>query len=76
MSILQVDFITEPGVKKCGTLCLDLTDVQYQQQPPGGANKRREIHTRMTFGDTEIKVMALDVSTGKCVRSGIDFLNK
>jgi hypothetical protein len=39
-------------------------------------NLRREIQTRMVFGDTEIKVSALDVTTGKCVRATIDFLNK
>jgi len=39
-------------------------------------NARREIQTRMVFGDTEIKVSALDVTTGKCVRATIDFLNK
>jgi hypothetical protein len=38
--------------------------------------RRREIQTRMVFGDTEIKVSALDVTTGKCVRATIDFLNK
>lgn len=41
-----------------------------------GKNHRREIQTRMVFGDTEIKVSALDVTTGKCVRATIDFLNK
>ena len=38
--------------------------------------RRREIQTRMVFGDTEIKVSALDMTTGKCVRATIDFLNK
>ena len=60
------------GVRKCGTLVLDLSDAQYQQRLP----KRREIQTRMIFGDTEIKVSALDVTTGKSVKVGIDFLNK
>ena len=39
-------------------------------------DSRREIQTRMVFGDTEIKVSALDVATGRCVRATIDFLNK
>ena len=30
----------------------------------------------MTFGDTEIRVDAVDLTTGRCVRAGIDFLNK
>ena len=50
----------------------------YDQQQLLAMNKnlRREIQTRMVFGDTEIKVSALDVTTGKCVRATIDFLNK
>ncbi len=68
----DVKFITDPGVKKIGTLCLDLSDIQYAKNLP----KRREIQTRMIFGDTEIKVSALDVTTGRCVKAGIDFLNK
>ena len=68
----DAEYITDSGVKKCGTLCLDLTDIQYQQSVP----KRREIQTRMVFGDTEIKVSALDVATGRIVRAAIDFLNK
>lgn len=67
----EVMFVTDPAVRKCGTLCLDLTDMQYQQNLP----KRREIQTRMIFGDTEIKCTALDVATGKCVRASIDFFN-
>ena len=43
---------------------------------PARLTRRREIQTRMIFGDTEIKVSALDVTTGKCVRATIDFLNK
>lgn len=67
----DVMFVTDPGVKKCGTLCLDLSDMQYHQNLP----TRREIQTRMIFGDTEIKCTALDVATGKCVRAAIDFMN-
>ena len=67
----DVQFITDPGVRKCGTLCLDLSETQYQQMP-----RRREIQTRMIFGDTEIKLSALDVATGKIVKAAIDFLNK
>ena len=68
----DVLFITDPGVKKCGTLSLDLSEVQYQQNMP----KRREIQTRMIFGGTEIRLSALDVASGKCVKATIDFLNK
>ncbi|XP_013413356.1 heat shock 70 kDa protein 12A isoform X2 [Lingula anatina] len=67
----DVKFITDKSVKKCGQLVLDLSDDNYQDLP-----KRRELQTRMQFGDTEIKVSALDVATGKCVRASIDFLNK
>ncbi|NWV08322.1 HS12A protein, partial [Ptilonorhynchus violaceus] len=64
-----VSFITEPGVKKCGTLRLDLTGTD------ASVPSRREIKTLMQFGDTEIKAMAVDVATSKSVKVGIDFLN-
>ncbi|NXS39951.1 HS12A protein, partial [Balaeniceps rex] len=62
-------FITESGVKKCGTLRLDLTGTD------ASVPNRREIKTLMQFGDTEIKAMAIDVATSKSVKVGIDFLN-
>ncbi|KAH1168209.1 heat shock 70 kDa protein 12A [Mauremys mutica] len=65
----NVSFITEPGVKKCGTLRLDLTGTETS------VPTRREIKTLMQFGDTEIKAMAIDVATSKSVKAGIDFLN-
>ena len=36
---------------------------------------RREIRASMLFGDTEIKVTAVDMRTGRTVNAGIDFLN-
>ncbi|NXS10547.1 HS12A protein, partial [Neodrepanis coruscans] len=65
----NVGFITESGVKKCGTLRLDLTGTDT------AVPNRREIKTLMQFGDTEIKAMAIDVATSKSVKVGIDFLN-
>ena len=64
-----------------GTLVLDMfydgyPSIDQQNSLTTGKNPRREIQTRMVFGDTEIKVSALDVTTGKCVRATIDFLNK
>lgn len=64
-------FITDLGVRKCGTLQLDLS--KLKEKP---ARKRREIQARMEFGDTEIKVSAVDVSTGASVNANIDFLSK
>uniref|UniRef100_T1ISH6 Heat shock 70 kDa protein 12A n=1 Tax=Strigamia maritima TaxID=126957 RepID=T1ISH6_STRMM len=60
-------FISDNGVRRCGTLNLDLNDVDV-------CDGKREIQTRMIFGDTEIKISALDVVTQKFVRSDIDFL--
>ena len=48
----NVNFITDNGVKECGTLVLDLSDIQYQKDMP----KRREIQTRMIFGGSEIRL--------------------
>jgi len=69
----EVKFVTDVGVIKCGTLTLCLTDISPTD---GHASKLREIQALMTFGDTEIKVEALDVTTGRSVGASIDFLNK
>ncbi|XP_054167177.1 heat shock 70 kDa protein 12A-like [Oppia nitens] len=76
----DVEFITDKGVQRCGTLYLDLDDINYisHSNHINSAFKtiiKREIQTQMIFGDTEIKVCALDVMTGKCVKAEIDFLN-
>uniref|UniRef100_A0A8C5EFS2 Heat shock protein 12A n=1 Tax=Gouania willdenowi TaxID=441366 RepID=A0A8C5EFS2_GOUWI len=63
-----VAFISEPGVRKCGTLRLDVSGTE-------SAAPRREIQTLMQFGDTEIRAMAMDVSTGRTVKASIDFLS-
>ncbi|XP_077438312.1 heat shock 70 kDa protein 12A isoform X4 [Vanacampus margaritifer] len=64
----NVGFISESGVKKCGTLRLDVSGTE-------SAAPRREIQTLMQFGDTEIRAMAVDVSTGRTVKASIDFLS-
>ncbi|XP_068111437.1 heat shock 70 kDa protein 12A [Hyperolius riggenbachi] len=66
----DVNFITDTGVRKCGTLKLDLTGVESTPAP-----NRREIQTIMQFGDTEIKATAIDITTSKSVKVNIDFLN-
>lgn len=66
----DVNFISDPGVRKCGTLRLDLTGVEGSP-----VFSRREIQTIMQFGDTEIKATAIDVATSKSVKVNIDFLN-
>ncbi|XP_077350990.1 heat shock 70 kDa protein 12A isoform X7 [Festucalex cinctus] len=63
----NVGFISESGVKKCGTLRLDVSGTE-------SAAPRREIQTLMQFGDTEIRALAVDVSTGRTVKASIDFL--
>ena len=78
----DVRFVTDPGVQQCGTLRLELSSPS--DEPAGDRSstqltagaRRREIQTRMMFGDTEIKVSALDVASGRSVRAAIDFLNK
>lgn len=60
-----------------GTLVLDMFNTDFSHSSSTlPKDRRREIQTRMVFGDTEIKVSALDMTTGKCVRATIDFLNK
>uniref|UniRef100_A0A4W5M2P6 Uncharacterized protein n=1 Tax=Hucho hucho TaxID=62062 RepID=A0A4W5M2P6_9TELE len=68
----DVVYISDPGVRKCGAITLDLPEAL-----PGtvAGAERREIRATMQFGDTEIKVMAVDMATNQTVRAVIDFLS-
>lgn len=61
-------FTTDPGVRRCGELYLEMPDIT------GGKN--RELQATMLFGDTEIKVQAVDLTSRKTAIAKIDFLNK
>lgn len=61
-------FTTDPGVRRCGELYLEMPDIT------GG--KSRELQATMMFGDTEIKVHAVDLTSRKTAIAKIDFLNK
>ncbi|XP_060790778.1 heat shock 70 kDa protein 12A isoform X3 [Neoarius graeffei] len=67
----HVGFISDAGVRKCGTLRLDVSGTE---SPAAGV--RREIQTLMQFGDTEIRAMAIDVATNRTVKASIDFLGQ
>lgn len=64
----HVMFTTDPGVRRCGELYLEMPDTT------GGTS--RELQATMVFGDTEIKVEAIDLTSNKVGRATIDFLNK
>ena len=64
----HVMFTTDPGVRRCGELYLEMPDTT------GG--KARELQATMMFGDTEIKVEATDLTSQKTAKATIDFLNK
>ncbi|KAJ9596420.1 hypothetical protein L9F63_012583, partial [Diploptera punctata] len=66
----NAQFITDPGVQRCGTLSLDIPD----EGDKGSPIHHREIHIRMVFGGTEVTASALDVATGHAVHADIDFL--
>ncbi|XP_036402533.1 heat shock 70 kDa protein 12A isoform X2 [Megalops cyprinoides] len=65
----QVGFISDAGVRKCGTLRLDVSGTESPAA-------RREIQTLMQFGDTEIRAVAVDVATSRSVKASIDFLSQ
>uniref|UniRef100_A0A669CGA1 Heat shock protein 12B n=1 Tax=Oreochromis niloticus TaxID=8128 RepID=A0A669CGA1_ORENI len=75
----DVTYISDPGVRKCGTITLDLPEPLPPPGAVGGAGagtpERREIRATMQFGDTEIKVTAVDVMSNRSVRASIDFLS-
>lgn len=64
----HVRFTTDPGVRRCGELYLEMPDTT------GG--KSRELQATMMFGDTEVKVEAVDLTSGRTAKATIDFLNK
>lgn len=64
----HVMFTTDPGVRRCGELYLEMPDTT------GG--KTRELQATMKFGDTEIKVEARDLTSRTIAKATIDFLNK
>ena len=74
----KAKFITDKGVKKCGSLIIDVENVDenVEGKVEGTVEGRREIQTRMVFGDTEIRMSALDVPSGQIVKSSINFLNQ
>lgn len=63
-----VHYVSDPGCFKVGELRLEMPDVS------GG--KRRELKMSMIFGDTEISVEAIDITSGRTARAFVDFLNK
>ncbi|CAL8241685.1 unnamed protein product [Merluccius merluccius] len=76
----DVTYVSDPGVRKCGTITLDLPETPVLPGAAGGAAsaaaaERREIRATMQFGDTEIKVTAVDVMSSRSVRASIDFLS-
>ncbi|XP_072434247.1 heat shock 70 kDa protein 12B-like isoform X3 [Chiloscyllium punctatum] len=67
----NVQYISDPAARKCGTVSLDLSETDSSPKQ----RRRREIRTSMQFGDTELRVTALDVATSQSVRASIDFLS-
>ncbi len=67
------ELTTDEGVKKCGTIILYLDKLDHIDK---SNIKHREIQIKMSFGETEIKINAVDVLTGKWVKSTIEFLER
>lgn len=67
---ILLQFITDHGVHRCGTLSLDIANVNDSHS----SDRCREIHTRMVFGGTEVTASALDIATGHTVHAEMDFL--
>lgn len=66
----NVNFVTDQGVKKCGQLRLEMPEMERSD-----SKKPRELKTCMIFGDTEIKVTAVDILSGKEAKASINFLS-
>lgn len=66
----NVNFVTDDGVKKCGQLVLEIP--QIDDCDP---SKPRELKASMIFGDTEIRVTAVDSLSGNEAKASINFLS-
>ena len=71
----DVLYTTDNGVQRCGKLRIEMPDVNFEDIPIDRRGKPRELQASMIFGDTEIKVSAVDVLSGRAARATIDFLN-
>ena len=71
----SVLYTTERDVQKCGKLRIEMPDIKLDDIPLDKRGKPRELQASMIFGDTEIKVSAVDVLSGRAARAIIDFLN-
>ena len=63
-----VYYVSDPGCWRVAELRLDMPDTT------GG--KQRKLSMSMIFGDTEISVEAMDMTSGQTAHAHIDFLNK
>ena len=62
-----VRFVTDPGVRKVAQLKLEMPQLQ---------SRCRELHMSMVFGNTEVTVEAVDITSGQTAAASVDFLNK
>lgn len=68
-------YTTDKKVKRCGQLRIEMPVLTIEDIPEEKRSKPRELQATMLFGDTELKVTALDVLTGKTAKAIVDFLN-
>uniref|UniRef100_A0A4W3INM3 Heat shock protein 12B n=1 Tax=Callorhinchus milii TaxID=7868 RepID=A0A4W3INM3_CALMI len=68
-----INQLFQPTIKQ--VLHLDLPQASPDQPPTGSSRHRREIRTSMQFGDTEIRVTGMDMTTARSVKVAIDFLS-
>lgn len=68
-------YTTDRGVRRCGQIRIEMPSLTIDEIPEDKRNKPRELQATMLFGDTELKVTAVDVLTGKSAKSVVDFLN-
>ncbi|XP_065648387.1 heat shock 70 kDa protein 12A [Hydra vulgaris] len=71
----DVLYTTDNGVQRCGKIRIEMPDIKIEDIRPDKRGKPRELQASMLFGDTEIKVSAVDILSGRAARATIDFLN-
>ena len=71
----NVLYTTDKGVSRCGKLRMEMPEINPEDIPVDRRGKPRELQASMIFGDTEVKVSAVDVLSGRAARATVDFLN-
>jgi len=71
----DVRYSTDAGVARCGSLTLEIDRAEDAQRPSGTASSTSQsvVELRASFGDEELRLCAIDTSSGRSARTTVHF---